>query len=464
MRRITFIILAFLAFSCHKAPLSTGHYFGIIKDGDKRYRFALDYTTKKPVLTLISFRGYKIPLKKYEFKNDSVFFERAGENASYKGLFSSTDNIIYGEWTSDDSVKFPLIFLPAKLDTIKGLNPRTTSSYRYKSPPLENDGLRVCQLSQVKINPSRIDSLVHAIMKKKFGYTHSLLISRNNQLAVEEYFFEYKREAHFGIQSVTKSFVSALTGIAIANGEIKNTNTPVCAFLPKYQDLTCNPQNKNITIHDMMTMSTGLAWDEIRFAYGHPKNSSMIASESPDAFRYLFSRPRSSKKIFAYNSYNHSLMSHVLKESTKLSNVEEYNQRLIQPLGITSYDLGEPEDGIVGDIFLRPRDMMKFGLMYLNDGVYNGKQIVPSKWVRESTTPKIIIEDDLGYGYFWWTKKFNYKNQKIDTYFAWGYGGQYIFVIPSLKVVVVLNGTNWSTDLKKYYFEMMEDFILPAIE
>ncbi|HEY0771096.1 MAG TPA: hypothetical protein VGD31_12260, partial [Sphingobacteriaceae bacterium] len=93
-----------------------------------------------------------------------------------------------------------------------------------------------------------------------------------------------------------------------------------------------------------------------------------------------------------------------------------------------------------------------------------GKQIVPSDWVKESTSTKIQIEEGLGYGYFWWTKKFKYQGSMVDSYFAWGYGGQYIFMVPDLKLVVVLNGTNWSTDPKRYYFEMMEDFILPAIE
>lgn len=464
MRKIIFVGLVLITLSCSQHSLQGTHYYGIITDGNNRYRFALDYSHKKPVLTLISFRGYELPLKRYEFKNDSVFLERADENASYKGVFNFTQNIIHGEWTSGDSKKFALTFIPAKFDTIKGLNPRTTSVYRYSPPPSENDGLLVSSLTSVNISKSRIDSLVCALMRKKFGYVHSLLISRNDKLVVEEYFFEYKREAHFGIQSVTKSFVSALTGIALANNEIESINSPICSAFSNYQELTCNPQNKSITIRDVMNMSTGLKWDEKTYDYGHPKNSSMIASESPDAFRYLFSQPRSSRKIFAYNSYNHTLMSHILKESTKLSNVDEYYQRLILPLGITSYDLGETDNGIVGDIFLRPRDMMKFGIMYLNNGVYNGKQIVPSDWVKDSTTPKIMIEDDLGYGYFWWTKQFKYKDQAVDTYFAWGYGGQYIFVIPSLDVVVVLNGTNWSTDPKKYCFDMVENFILPAIE
>lgn len=464
MRKL--IPLAFLpiAFSCASPSLPHNFYYGEINDGINRYRFGFDYTSNKPSLTIISFRGYPIPLRKYSMKGDSVFLSRADANGYYKGRFSKERNEVVGQWTSDDTLKFSLNFAPANRDTIRRLNPRTTTTYRYAPPTNQPDSIKTCHINDVSINETRINNLIKVLIEQKFRFVHSLLISRNDCLAVEEYFFEYKRDEHFGIQSVTKSFVSALTGIAIEKGEIPATTTSVCNYQSEFNGLVCNDQNKTITLHDLLNMSTGLAWDEATYDYGHKKNSSMIASESGDPFKYLFSQKRSQRKTFAYNSYNHTAMSRVLHSATGLTNIDEYNQRLMKPLGITNYDLGEADNGIIGDIFLRPRDMLKFGLMYLNDGKYNGKQIVPAAWVKESTTAKIQIEDGLGYGYFWWTKEFRYKDRHVNCFFAWGYGGQYIFVIPELKIVVVLNGTNWSTDPKKYYFEMMEDYILPAIE
>lgn len=108
--------------------------------------------------------------------------------------------------------------------------------------------------------------------------------------------------------------------------------------------------------------------------------------------------------------------------------------------------------------------MLKFGLLYLNEGMWKGKQVVPAAWVKESTTTKIELAPGFGYAYFWWTKQFSWKGKIVNSYFAWGYGGQYIFVVPSLQLVVVFNGTNWSTDPTKYYFEMMEKFILPSCD
>jgi CubicO group peptidase (beta-lactamase class C family) len=106
--------------------------------------------------------------------------------------------------------------------------------------------------------------------------------------------------------------------------------------------------------------------------------------------------------------------------------------------------------------------MLKFGMLYLNNGKWNGHQIIPSNWVKESTASKIKISSDEGYGYFWWTKTFTVNEKTIDSYYAWGYGGQYIFVVPSLQLVVAMTASNWIMDEKKYAFEMMEQFILPA--
>ena len=159
---------------------------------------------------------------------------------------------------------------------------------------------------------------------------------------------------------------------------------------------------------------------------------------------------------------NHLMMNKILRKSTSMRNEKELKQRLLEPLKIEKVNTGNEDFGVIGDIAITPRDMVKFGLLYLNDGVWNGKQIIPSNWVKESTTSKIQINSDEGYGYFWWTKKFNSNGSTIETYYAWGYGGQYIFVVPSLNLVVSMTASNWIMDEKKYAFEMMEKYILQA--
>lgn len=462
--RNSFLVLSsvWAIISCTTPRLTNEDYIGFMDVEGRKLKFVLTGVDHQPKLSLVSFRGYELPIADFTFDNDTVRFRRTDAPSYYSGYHDENTKNIIGSWKGEDNITRPLTFLPTNTDTIKGFNPRTTNIYEYSLPPAKDDNLKVGSLNDAGIDQQLTDSLVHQIMEMKFGYVHSVLIARKNRLAWEEYFFEYKREAHFGIQSVTKSFVSALMGIAIDKNEIREMDAPLHRYLPGYKTLLTNEQNNNITLHDMMNMSSGLRWDEVTYEYGHEQNSSMIASESGDAIGYLLSQPRSPEKEFAYNSLNHTLVSNVLHEATGLSNSEEYKKRLLEPLGITAYDLGEEKNGIVGDIFLRPRDMLKFGLMYLNHGEWNGQQIVPSSWIKRSTTPMISIEPGLGYGYFWWTKTFPWKNKTVHSYFAWGYGGQYIFVIPELELVVVFNGTNWNTDPRPLYFDMMEDFIVKA--
>jgi CubicO group peptidase (beta-lactamase class C family) len=209
-------------------------------------------------------------------------------------------------------------------------------------------------------------------------------------------------------------------------------------------------------------MSTGIEWDEATYDYGDPRNS--LSGSDGDPVKYLLRRTRSPKPVFAYNSLNHTTMNAVLKGATRLDNASEIKSRLLEPLGIESYFLGKEDHGLLGDIELRPRDMMKLGQLYLNEGVWNGKQIVPSVWIRESTTKKVETPSGLGYGYFWWTRDFNWKERSVRSYFAWGYGGQYIFVVPELELVVVLTGSHWTTDPKNHVMGMLENYIIPSCE
>lgn len=211
-------------------------------------------------------------------------------------------------------------------------------------------------------------------------------------------------------------------------------------------------------------MTTGLEWNELEFDYHDERNSANQCGKQVDPFECLLSKPKinSSQPIFSYNSVNHLMMNKILRKATSLTNEKELKQRLLDPLKIAQVNTGAADFGVIGDISLTPRDMLKFGMMYLNSGNWKGKQIVPADWVKESTTSKIRISDGEGYGYFWWTKDFASKGKTVSAYYAWGYGGQYIFVLPSLDLVVVMTGSNWVMDEKKYAFEMMERFIVQA--
>lgn len=393
------------------------------------------------------------------FESDSVYLRFGEFFTEFGGKYDPKNNWITGTWITEDSIRIPVTFEQVKGDTVFGMNPRTTKEYNYTPPKHQEDQWAVSSLERQSIDRSLIDSLTYAIMKEKYPDVHSLLIARNDSLVYEEYFYTFNSKFRQNIQSVTKSFVSALTGIALSKGEIRNINDPLCRYLTGYQELACNDQNKSITLHQLLSMSTGIEWDEATYDYGDPRNSN---SYEGDPFKYLFAKTRSDQPVFAYNSLNHSTMNAVLKTATHLDNSTEITSRLLVPLGINSNYLGKEEYGVLGDIELTPRDMMKLGELYLQNGKWNGREVVPHSWVNESTSTKIAARPGLGYGYFWWTRDFNWKEKVVKSFFAWGYGGQYIFVIPDLQLVVTLTGSYWTTDPKNHVMEMMENYIIPS--
>lgn len=451
---------------CSTTPsMPEGDYLGLLRFPSITYHIYLDWNSPTPRVLNTTFKANEYELDTLYFKNDSLHFRLKEFYSEYKGRFDKTTNSILGQWIGEDSTTYPLTFLPALADTISGLHPRTTK-YAYQTPPMKEDGILSCELTNQAINPIPLDSLMQHIIQGKYTNIHSLLIARNNCLVMEEYFYRFDRDFVYNIQSATKSVVSALTGIALGRNEIESVNETVCELLPKYKSLACNDINKGITLHHLLTMSTGIAWDEQTYDYMDERNSASIAASNKDQFVHLLSLPHvtSTTPVFAYNSLNHLLMNAVLRETTQLENSDELTGRLLKPLGIENTYIGETTPmGVIGDIGLRPRDMLKFGLLYLNNGVWEDKQIVPSDWVKESTLPKIFPRPNLGYGYFWWTKDFAWKAKTVSSFFAWGYGGQYIFVIPELKIVIVLSGSQWSTDPEGQAMEMVEE-ILSAIE
>lgn len=463
MEQVLWLAIGLLIFSCSQQGTRTGRWLGQIKYPDITYRMVFENTDSTTKLYNVTFKRYDIPMDTIFFHGDSVYLRFSEFFTAFEGHYDRKTNSISGTWIAEDSTRTPVTFKRIKSsDTLRGMNPRATPGYIYQSPKNEHDQWAVSSLADQSIDKSRIDSLTYAIMKEKYPDVHSLLIARNDSLIYEEYFYTFNSKTRQNIQSVTKSFVSALTGIALDKGQIKSVDDPLCSYMTEYRDLVCNEQNKTISLRNVLSMSTGLEWDEATYDYTDPRNSARIAGNKGIPFVYLFSQPRSPSTVFAYNSMNHSTMNLVLKNVTRQDNATEIKSDLLAPLGIQSFFLGKEENGVLGDIELRPRDMMKLGQLYLQNGKWNGKQIVSPGWIKESTSTSIQANNGFGYGYFWWTGKFRYRDGYVPCFFAWGYGGQYIFVVPDLKLVVAMTGSYWTTDPKNHAMEMMEKYIVAS--
>jgi CubicO group peptidase (beta-lactamase class C family) len=458
------MLLAATACYAQQPDRPAQNYLGLLRFPDITYHIYLRLQDTQPELINATFKADKFPLDTIYFHRDSLYFRMAEYFSEYHGLYSRATGRITGKWTGENHKRYPLEFIPVDPDTVSGLHPRTVP-YRYKRPETMRDGLLTDSSSHQQVNRKMIDMLMQRVMDGTYQDVHSVLIARNNHLIVEEYFYRYHRDYVYNIQSATKSIISALTGIAIARKEIRSIYDPLCTYLPAYKSLACNEQNKTITLVQLLTMSTGIPWDEQTYDYVDARNSLVIAAAKKDQFTYLLSLPRntSTTPVFAYNSLNHTLMNAVLRHATRLNNKNELTKRILKPLGIEKYYLGDTNPmGVIGDIGLRPRDMMKFGLLYLNNGQWDGQQLVPANWVKESTQPHIYPSPTLGYGYFWWTRNFRWKEKTVSSFFAWGYGGQYIIVIPELQLNIVMSGSHWGTDPEKQMVAIVEE-ILAAV-
>jgi CubicO group peptidase (beta-lactamase class C family) len=257
----------------------------------------------------------------------------------------------------------------------------------------------------------------------------SLLVSVDGLLVVERYFHGLASGRTANLKSASKSIISALVGIAIDRGHIKGLLDPVSRYLPEH--VTVDPAKAAITIEDLLTMRTGLETTSNR-NYGRWVSS-------PNWLRFVFEQPLvdvpGGRMIYSTGSSH--VLSAVLTRATGQSTFEFARTALAEPLGIVLPAWPRDPQGIYlggNEMPMRPRDMVRVGELYLNGGRYDDRQVVSEAWVRASVVPRTMSRwGDREYGYGWWIRTL----ADVPTFYAWGYGGQFIFVIPSLRTVVV---------------------------
>jgi len=273
---------------------------------------------------------------------------------------------------------------------------------------------------------------------------HSILIIRNGYMVTEAYWAPYNKNTTHNIKSASKSIISALVGIALEKKYLNNLHQNVSEFFPEYVP---EPSKQDISLFDLLTMKAGFNWRE---------------DSGPNPYDLenwikIPMRDRPGEK-FEYNTTLTHMMSAILTKVCRQSTKNFADKYLFEPLGIQSYQWTKGSDGYYhggSDIFLTPRDMAKFGYLFLNRGKWNQQQVVSEEWVKESTSLKVKIPDnvnyakDLDYGYWWWIQE--------KGYMAWGAGGQYIIVRPDLDLVVVITANGFD-DINRYG-EFMKSFL-----
>lgn len=258
----------------------------------------------------------------------------------------------------------------------------------------------------------------------------SVLVQKNNTVIFEYYRNKKMKEKQHKIYSVTKSILSALIGIAIDKGFIENVNTPIIHYFPEFNK---DKENERITIKHLLTMTSGLHW---------PGNNGMIPSKNWVNFvlQQDIDHPPGNEMVYSCGSSQ--LLSAILQKTTGLNTEVFAKKYLFTPLGITDYKWNRDAQGIaIGGFGLTMKtiDMLKFGTLYLKNGVWKSKQIVPYHWIEESTSSKVKTDGNYSYAYHWWN--ITSDNQVGRIFLAIGHEGQYIIVAPDYQLITVFTSS-----------------------
>jgi len=336
---------------------------------------------------------------------------------------------------------------------------RSTKYFNY-TPENHSDQFITAAPSNIGANDSLINELVSAISEGTYGVQNSLLIMQNDTLVVEKYFNEWTSSDPHQLHSVTKNFISVLAGVAIKEGFISSVHDPIKNYLPEYEHLFIDGR-ENITIQHLLTMSAGLDWDEWSVDYSDPDNSLNEHYKSSNSIEYVLTLPMVNEpgSTFSYSGGFVTVMEEIISNSSGMSLEEFATQYLFIPIDAGKLTWKRQIDLRLSGLNMRPRDMLKLGELMLNEGEYQGSQIITPEWVTESMANHISIESSE-YGYYWWRNYVEVDSIQYQTVRAGGSGGQYILTFKELDLVVVMTAENFGEN--NYMPEILEKYIVPA--
>jgi CubicO group peptidase (beta-lactamase class C family) len=312
------------------------------------------------------------------------------------------------------------------------------------------DGWRTSSLEEQEMDPALLAQMFKTIDERHL-IIDSVLVIRNGYIVAEKYYPPYTSDTRHRLYSCTKSFISALIGMAIEDGYIDGVKNPVLDFFPHRTFMNLDELKQSMTLEDLLTMRSGLDWEE-----GMPEYQAMQATRDWVGFVLNKTMAVEPGSQFNYCSGCSHVMSAIIQETTGVSTLEFAQRRLFEPLNISNFHWGLDGSGIPNGgwgLEMTPRDMAKFGYLFLNEGTWDGQQIVPSNWVRLSTQTGLPTGEVVDYAYQWWV------DSASGLYAAQGLNGQKIYVIPGLELVVVFTA---NMDDTTPIFELVEDWVIPA--
>jgi CubicO group peptidase (beta-lactamase class C family) len=265
--------------------------------------------------------------------------------------------------------------------------------------------------------------------------------------------------------------VSWLYGIALAQGKVPAPETTLASLFPQYADLWQQPGRDKLTVAHVLTMTLGMDWDELTIPYGDLRNSENAMEAAPDRIRYVLERPIVGPpgQTWSYNGGATTLLGRLIAQGTGEALHAFARRALFDPMDFGPSEWSVSTDGherAASGLRLLPRDMSKVGQLVLTGGVWNGKQVVPAEWVTRATTAMVRMPDGRGYGYHWYTGTFSdAKHPPLPWIAGIGWGGQRVYVMPKLDLVVGINCGNYrrpGSEQSAVGIAIVTEVVLPA--
>lgn len=356
--------------------------------------------------------------------------------------------------------------------------------YTYEVPMQNNDGISVRDIKHYSIDTALISILNKKLTDEEIYNAHSVLIYKDSALFFEKYLYgkDEKHGKNLGIiqhnintlhdaRSISKSVVSACIGIAINKGLIKDENEPI----KNYISFSENNNKGEITIKNLLTMSSGLDWKEIGKYNKLNDETKMALSFYPISFvlnKDLLAEPGLN---WNYNSGNTQILAEIIHKVSGQNIFEFAEENLFNHLGVSKKEwvnlIMRNIPAAASGLRLTSRDLLKFGILYKDNGTFNNVHIIDSMWTNKSLSNHIQRPDlthlnieNGGYGYQFWTFEFHLKNKKVNISEARGNGGQAIFICKELDLIVVITAGNYGKGQHNNIpHKIFKDYILNAL-
>ena len=324
--------------------------------------------------------------------------------------------------------------------------------YQGFQPVIRNDGWTISRVYRENMDSSLVDHAFRLLYNdKRYIMARSLLVIRNGKLVAEAYPHDVNDiDRIANVQSITKSFTSILTGMAIRQKLIDSVNQPLSSIYPEF--FASRPEKTGITIKHALTMTTGIDFE-------NGEHTEELYAREGNTVDFVLSRPQkySPGVVFHYHDGAPQLVSAAIQKKAGMPFSEFGNTHLFKPLGITDWKWETAKDGNTFgafSLFLKPRDLARFGQLLLQEGNWNGTQLVDSAWISEAVQAHVNSGEGGGpYGYYFWIYP------AYNSYAAIGHGGQHIMVFPDKDLVLVY--TAWGYTSGEYFdsFNEMADLL-----